>query len=114
MTIDDGEAIHYAAVERGVPVYSSDGIEVGKVEAMLDNYREHIFDGVVFRDTSGARRFADAPEVARTAERGVTLTLDAGQAAALPAPDKTQSPSFRPNVGGGRLSRMFGGGWRKQ
>ena len=30
--IDDGEAIHYAAVERGTPVYSSDGVEVGEVE----------------------------------------------------------------------------------
>ena len=42
---------------------------------MLDNYREHIFDGVVFRDAGGTLRFADAPEVARTAERGVTLNL---------------------------------------
>jgi len=29
--IDDGNAIHYAAVERGTPVYSSDGELVGKV-----------------------------------------------------------------------------------
>ena len=48
---------------------------------MLDNYREHIFDGVVFRDSGGTLRFADAPEVARTAERGVTLNLTAEQAA---------------------------------
>ena len=114
MTIDDGEAIHYSAVERGVAVYSSDGIELGKVEAMLDNYREHIFDGVVFTDKQGARRFADAPEVARTAERGVTLTLDGEAAANLPPPDKSQSPSFRPAHGGGKLSRMLGGSWRKQ
>lgn len=114
MEIDDGEAVHYSAVPSGVPVYSSDGTELGTVEAMLDNYREHIFDGVVFRDGSGERRFADAPEVGRTAERGVTLTIDAAQAAELPPPDASQSPSYRPKVGGGRLSRMFGGGWRKQ
>ncbi|MGZ8665848.1 MAG: hypothetical protein ACXWZM_01910 [Solirubrobacterales bacterium] len=111
--IDDGEAIHYAAVERGTPVYSADGAEVGKVEQILDNHREHIFDGVVFRDSGGALRFADAPEVARTATRGVTLTLDADRAAALPPPESGQG-TFRPNRGGGRISRLFGGGWKKQ
>ncbi len=39
--IDDGQAIHYAAVQRGTPVYSSDEVLVGKVDAVLDNYREH-------------------------------------------------------------------------
>ena len=111
--IDDGEAIHYAAVERGTPVYSSDGVEVGEVEQMLDNYREHIFDGVIFRDGRGVLRFADAPEVSRTATRGVTLAIDAGQAAALPPPEEGQG-SFRPKVGGGRISRLFGGGWKRQ
>jgi hypothetical protein len=111
--IDDGEAIHYAAVERGTPVYSADGAEVGKVEQILDNHREHIFDGVVFRDSGGALRFADAPEVARTATRGVTLTLDADRAATLPPPESGQG-TFRPNLRGGRISRLFGGGWKKQ
>ncbi len=111
--IDDGEAIHYAAVERGTPVYSADGAEVGRVEQILDNYRERIFDGVVFRDSGGALRFADAPEVARTATRGVTLTLDADRAAELPPPEKAEG-TFRPNLGGGRISRLFGGGWKKQ
>ena len=55
---------------------------------MLDNYREHIFDGVIFSDR-GALRFADAPEVARTAERGVTLSIDAEEAAGrLGPPEK--------------------------
>ena len=111
--IDDGEAIHYAAVEKGTPVYSSDELEVGHVEAVLDNYREHIFDGVAFEDEDGVLRFADAPEVARTAERGVTLAISADEAAKLPPPDEGH-PSFRPNLKTGRLSRLFGGGWRKQ
>jgi hypothetical protein len=114
MEIDDGEAIHYAAVARGTAVYASDGAELGTVEEILDNVREHIFDGIVFRDRSGARHFVDAPEVARTAERGVTLALTADEAARLPEHDKTQSTSYRPNVGAGRLSRMLGRGWRKQ
>jgi hypothetical protein len=111
--IDDGQAIHYAAVKRGTPVYSSDEVEVGVVQAMLDNYREHIFDGVVFRDSDGVDRFADAPEVSRTAERGVTLNLTAKQAMQLPPPE-SGGPSFRPSLSRGRFGRMFGGGWRRR
>lgn len=111
--IDDGEAVHYAAVKRGTPVYASDETEIGKVEAIFDNYREHIFDGVAFKDRDGVLRFADAPEVSRTAERGVTLTLSSEEAAQLPAPDEGH-PSFRPSQSKGRLGRMFGGGWKRQ
>jgi hypothetical protein len=110
--IDDGQAIHYAAVKRGTPVYSSDEVEVGKVDAILDNYREHIFDGVVFIDNDGVLRFADAPEVRRTAERGVTLAVDAEDAARLPPPEKGQG-SYRPNLRAGRIGRLFGGGWKR-
>jgi hypothetical protein len=107
---DDGAAIHYSAVAAGTPVYSSDGVQVGTVREMLDNYREHIFDGVIFRDTNGTMRFADAPEVARTAERGVTLTLDAAEAREL-GPPETGRSSIVPGSGGGgggALSRLFG------
>jgi hypothetical protein len=109
--IDDGEAVHYTAVRLGTPVYSSDEVEVGRVREILDNHREHIFDGVVFEDTGGKVRFADAPEVGRTAERGVTLSIDSQAAAELPPPEKG-SPSFRPNRSG-RLSRLFGGSWKR-
>jgi hypothetical protein len=111
--IDDGQAIHYTAVPRGTPVYGSDEVEVGVVEAMLDNYREHIFDGVVFKDPDGILRFADAPEVSRTAERGVTLSMGAEQALQLPPPDEG-NPSYRPRGPRGRLGRMFGRGWKRQ
>jgi hypothetical protein len=111
--IDDGEAIHYSAVQRGTPVYGSDEVQVGVVDAVLDNYREHIFDGVVFEDSDGVIRFADAPEVSRTAERGVTLTLPSEQALQLPPPEKGPS-RFRPQVPRGRIGKLFGGGWRRQ
>jgi hypothetical protein len=110
--IDDGEGVHYSAVTRGTTVYGSDEVVVGEVHQMLDNYREHIFDGVVFKDTRGEFRFADAPEVARTAERGVTLAIDSKQALELPPPEEG-APSFRPKTGG-RLSRILGGGWKRQ
>jgi PRC-barrel domain len=99
---DDGLAVHYTALQRGTPVISSDGEEVGKVVEVLDNYREHIFDGLVIETTSGERRFVDAPEVARTAERAVTLTITAVECAELGPP-----PASRPAVGGA-LKRLLG------
>ena len=111
--IDDGHAVHYSAVERGTPVYSSDEVELGVVDAVLDNYREHIFDGIVMQIPGGELRFVDAPEVGRTAERAVTLTLTAEEAAALPPPEKAP-PEFRPNLKAGKIGRFFGGGWKKK
>jgi hypothetical protein len=101
--IEDGHAVHYSAVQRGTPVYGSDEEVVGKVVEVLDNYREHIMDGVVFETPDGVRRFVDAPEVARTAERGVTLTIPAAEAAVLPAPETGPRP------GSGAVKRLFGG-----
>ena len=77
---------------------------------MLDNYREHILDGVVFKDTGGTERFADAPEVARTAERGVTLNIGPEAAAELGPPEKSQASVIPKAGGGGFLGRIFGGG----
>jgi hypothetical protein len=104
--IDDGNAIHYSAVPRGTPVYGSDEVELGTVDRVLDNYRENILDGFVIR-TRGGLRFVDAPEVARTAERGVTLTITAEEARSLPPPERA-GPTFRPNRNAGRLGRLFG------
>jgi hypothetical protein len=82
-------------------VFSSDDVEVGTVAEVLDNYREHIFDGLVIQTTSGERRFVDAPEVARTAERAVTLTITAAECADLPPPPE-QGPAL-----GGAVKRLF-------
>ena len=70
VSIDEGHAIHYTAVERGTPVYSSDGVEVGKVEQVVDNYGEHILDGFVIETADGKTVFADAPEVATNGRAG--------------------------------------------
>jgi sporulation protein YlmC with PRC-barrel domain len=111
--VDDGHAIHYTAVERGTPVYASDGVEVGRVDQVVDNYRERIFDGIVIKTTDGELRFVDAPEVARTAERGITLAITADDVPALPRPD-SGSATFRPNPGAGRISRLLGRGWKRE
>jgi hypothetical protein len=99
--IDDGLAVDYLALQRGTPVYTAQEERVGKVAEVLDNAREHIFDGLIIELDDGSRRFVDAPEVARTAERGVTLTISAEQVAQLEAPAKSQL--------GGLARRLFGG-----
>jgi hypothetical protein len=80
---DDGHQIGYQALPRGVPVHTADGVQLGTVHRVLDNAREHIFDGIIVT-TSDGRRFVDAPEVARITERRVTLTIDAEAAKLLP------------------------------
>ena len=111
--IDDGSAVHYMAVERGTPVYSSDEVELGTVEQILDNYREHIFDGIVMRTPAGEYRFVDAPEVKRTAERAVTLSITAAEAEQLPPPEKGPG-EFEIRRGAGKVARKFGFGWKKR
>ena len=83
MPIDDGIAVSYTVLPTGIPVYSSDEVELGTVHKVLDNEREHIFDGIVMQAKSGDQLFVDAPEVARTAERAVTLNITAEQAKGL-------------------------------
>ena len=101
---DDGLAVHYTALQRGTPVFSSDGEQVATVDQVLDNYRENIFDGLVLAMTSGERRFVDAPEVERTAERAVTLSITAAECEQLGPP-----PSSGP-AAGGAFKRLFGRG----
>lgn len=110
---DADHAISYKILEPGTPVLGRDGGEVGSVREVLENEAEHIFDGLVL-DTPGGRRFVDAPEVARITGRAVTLTLDAQRVAALPEKDAAGGPRFRADARGGKLSRFFGGGWKRE
>jgi hypothetical protein len=110
--MDEGHAVSYKLLERGTRVQTSDAVVIGAVERVLENPKEHIFDGIVIRTPQGLR-FVDAPEVGRIAERLVTLTIDAAEAAALPEPDPG-APEFKANTSSGRLSRLFGGAWRRR
>jgi hypothetical protein len=114
MAIDEGHAIHYSAVERGTPVYGSDEVEVGKVDQVVDNYREHILDGIVIETPERDLRFVDGPEVQRTFERAVFLGITAAEVAELPPPPERAPGTFRPSRARGRLSRLFGGGWKRE
>lgn len=85
---DLGAPASFLTLPKGVPVYSSDEVELGKVEYVLSAPNIDIFDGIVL-DTSvlpGGRRFVDAPEVAEIYERGVVLSIDAAAARDLPEP----------------------------
>jgi hypothetical protein len=85
---DLGAPGSFLILGKGVPVYSSDGEEVGKVEHVLSAPNLDIFDGIVL-DRSvlpGGHRFVDAPQVAEIYERGVVLTIDAAAAGGLPEP----------------------------
>lgn len=84
-----GEPSSYLAVKKGVPVYSSDGENLGRVVRTLSAPNIGMFDGIVFDTTAGpgGHRFVDAPEVDGIYENGVTLKIDAAAAAELPKPD---------------------------
>jgi len=105
--IDDGLSVHYSEIKRGTPVYGADEVEIGTVDRVLDNYREAILDGFVIRIPGLGLRFVDAPEVARTAQRAVTLTITNEEAQELPPPASGVT-TLRPNLSAGRLGRLFG------
>jgi hypothetical protein len=85
---DLGEPTSYLVVDKGVPVYSSDGEKIGRVVRVLSEAKVDMFDGIVVDTTAGpgGHRFVDAPEVGEIFERGVLLKIDAAAAAALPKP----------------------------
>jgi hypothetical protein len=102
---DDGHAISYQVLRRGTPVRTADGVQIGTVRRALEAKREHIFDGIVI-DTKEGRRFVDAPEVARIAERGVTLTIDAAEASELPEPPSRMAERMRMSTTARRAQRF--------
>jgi hypothetical protein len=85
---DLGAPSSYLTIDKGVPVYSSDGEKLGRVVKVLSAPNIDMFDGVVFDTTAGpgGHRFVDAPEVGEIFERGVVLKIDAAAAAELPVP----------------------------
>jgi hypothetical protein len=108
---DDGHAISYKLLERGTAVHASGGERVGTVERVLENPREHIFDGIVIATQAGLR-FVDAPEVGRITERRVTLSIDSAAAAALPEPEAA-APEYQARAARGPMGRIFGP-WRRK
>jgi hypothetical protein len=90
---DLGDPTSYLELADGVPVYSSDGADVGAVEHVLADEGSDIFDGLVIDSVlgPGGHRFADAALVEGLYERGAVLTLDAAGCERLPEP--TENPA---------------------
>ena len=115
MSDDRGGPISYLTLEPGTPVLTSDGVEIGRVAHVLADADADIFDGIVI-DVSrgpGGHRFVDAPQVAHIATDGVTLTLDAAAAEALPEPSENPAEmAADPDEGHeGRLTRKLRRAW---
>ena len=91
---------------------SSAGTQIGTLEHVLQVPELDVFDGIVIK-TQWGERFVDAPEVARIAERAVTLSIRASDAAELPEHERG-APEFQANPGAGRVARFFGGSWRRR
>ncbi|HEV7563931.1 MAG TPA: hypothetical protein VGO24_10580 [Solirubrobacterales bacterium] len=113
---DLGEPISYLVVEKGVPVYSSDGQKVGRVVRVLSEARVDMFDGIVIDTTAGpgGHRFVDAPEVGEIFERGVVLKISADEVAKLPKPGQNPAAlSVSPDdlVGGGSRPGLLRRAW---
>ncbi len=115
MSDDHGAPISFLALRRGTPVLTSDGTRIGTVEHVLSHPEANLFDGIVI-DVSrgpGGHRFVDAPQVAHIATDGVTLTLDAAAAEALPEPSENPAEmAADPDEGHeGRLTRKLRRAW---
>jgi hypothetical protein len=112
---DLGKPSSYLTVDKGVPVYSSDDVKLGRVVKVLSAPNIDMFDGIVFDTTAGpgGHRFVDAPEVAEIFEGGVVLKIDAAAAANLPAPGANPGAlSVNPaDLVGGRRRGALGRAW---
>jgi uncharacterized protein YrrD len=86
--MDIGPPVSYQVLEPGVPVYSADGREIGRVAHVLAAEKEDIFDGIVISEHMGSsgHRFADADQIDEIGERGVRLKLEHRACETLPEP----------------------------
>jgi hypothetical protein len=101
--VDEGLPIAYEVLERGVPVYASNGKRVGWVDHIVSAAEVDIFHGIVIRSEQG-QRFVAADQVGSLHERGVDLRLDADAVATLPAPGGG-APAWRVHEPGVKASR---------
>jgi hypothetical protein len=102
--MDEGLPIAYVVLEKGVPVYSSDGVQLGSVDHVVAAPDEDIFHGIVIRAEHG-RLFVAADQVTELHEHGVDLAIDAAEAANLPEAHGHAAPAYRVHEPGVKPSR---------
>jgi uncharacterized protein YrrD len=74
-------------LEAGVPVYASDGQQVGTVRAVLEAPEQDIFHGLLISAPGHGVHFVEASSIISIHERGVDLRIDAEAARQLPPPE---------------------------
>jgi uncharacterized protein YrrD len=116
--VDLGAPASYLTLGEGVPVYSSDEQELGRVEHVLADQALDIFEGLVLDRSRlhGGHRFVDAEQIAEIYERGVLLLLTAAEAAELPVPTSNPaaiSADAPADDEGGELSRKLHRAWER-
>lgn len=97
--MDEGEPIAYPMLDKGVPVISSDGVQVGTVDHVVAAAEQDIFHGIVIVTSAGhSRRFVQADDVAALHEHGVDLKIGETAARSLPEPGGA-APVFEEDPG---------------
>ena len=86
--VEYGEPMSYVVLGEGTDVVSSDGNVVGKVQHVLADADEDVFDGIVIdvKTGPGGHRFVDAPEVSSCHEGAVVIAVSAADVEKLPEP----------------------------
>lgn len=111
--VDEGLPIAYEVLDEGVPVYASDGEQLGTVDHVVSAPELDIFHGIVM-SAAGGKRFVAADQVASLHERGVDLRIDAAAAAALPEPHggapawRDAEPGVKPSPWKHLMDRLTG------
>jgi hypothetical protein len=98
--MDEGRPISYEALEVGTPVASTTGTRFGTVEHVLQIPSLDLFDGIVVKTRHGAR-FVDRDQIVDITTTVVRCAITDEEAAALPAPQRTEAvrPDFGPDEG---------------
>jgi hypothetical protein len=86
--MDYGAPISYMGLSAGADVVCSEGEVVGKVEHVLADEEEDVFDGIVIASHRGpgGAHFVDANLVGAIYERAVVLTIPGPEVEHLPKP----------------------------
>jgi hypothetical protein len=84
--MDEGLPIAYGVLEKDVPVFASDGTQVGTVHHVVAAPEKDVFHGLVINVAGHGRRFVEAADCAALHEHGVDLSIDAAAAQSLSEP----------------------------
>jgi hypothetical protein len=116
--VDEGLPVAYQVLDEGVPVYASEGVQVGIVDHVVAVTSLDIFHGIVLRVQS-THCFVAADQVASLHERGVDLRISAAEAARLPASADARSlrgdeSEVKPTPWNHLVGLMTGKDWRRR